>query len=978
MRHRVSASALAILALVLSVALGAAPAGAVPAMPGAVKELHQPDGSKVRGHLFGDEWQNGYESDNGYTLARDRDSGYWEYAEKDSRGRLVASGRRPGRDAPKGAPHLRDDTAEPLPQPAPTAGSTLQRAAQPVNTGTQRALVILVSFTDQPSLGSTAANWNARYFGTNNSLAHYSKQVSYNNLTIAPAAENCGTANDGVAGWFRLDRAHPRVAQLDETSDDRAQQTVRDAIDAANACVNYASFDTDRDGQVEPTELHITVIPAGWEAAMSCAPPGEPSVWGHKFGTYQYLPTVDNVKAGVTYTMFGEMHCESATEDRHPATLGIIAHEMGHDLGWPDLYDYDKSSTGGVGDWSIMGSGTWLALPTEFAGGSPSHPDAYLKAYQGWITPTLTTGTVNAASLPQAATNPVARQLRANANGIDWTMDLSPGTGEYFLLENRQKTGYDRALPGCGIAIWHISEAVDRFAPNQNEPRRLIDLEEADGDTDSPTDATDLWTGAKTFGNASVPNSKLYDATTSGVSANGFSACGATMTANLTGPADTTPPPPAGDSFGSPQIVTSGAYTKTGLSTVNATAQPGETTSCTVTGTTTTRSYGKTMWFKYTPGTSGNATVDTAGSDFDTVMAGYEGTTLGGLVRKACNDDTTTPQAKFTLPVTAGRTYYFQVGGYQAQGAVPESGSLSFKLTGPAPGTVATAPANDAFASARTATTLPFAPATLSTAAATTQTSEKTSCTPPGAAAANYGKTVWFKYVPPVDMTIDASTAGSNFNTVMALYSGTTLSGLSVRGCNNDATTSTTTSRLRTTLGAGVTYYFQVGGFRTTSTGTPAGGTLKFALSGIPRANAFAYAQRITALPYTKTQVDTTKMTVQAGEPTSCTPRNATTAAPLGKTIWLTYTPATTGYVTAYTSGSTYDTVMGVYSGTTLANLVAVGCNDDVDNANSILTSKLRFNAVAGRKYYFQVGGYRNPDTGAVTSGLLSFRLAAS
>ena len=974
MRTRVPASALAALALILGLALGTAPAGAVPAKPGASKELAQPDGTTVRGHLYGDEWKNGLETRNGYTLARDRDSGYWEYAAKDSRGRLVASGRRPGRDAPKAAPHLRDDTAEPLPDPAPAMNGTIPGSAEPVNIGTQRALVILVRFADQASLGTTAANWNARFFGTSESVSDYFKEVSFNNLTIAPAAETCGTDNDGVAGWFTLTRNHPNVTKLDNTTIGAAQETVRDAIVAANGCVNYASYDTDSDGKVESDELHITVIPAGWEASSGCA---TPSVWGHKYGAYAYTPTVDGVQAGTSYTMFGEKHCDGGTTNPRMAQLGIMVHEIGHDLGWPDLYDVDYSTKGNVGYWSVMASGSWLARPTELPGASPPHPDAFSKAYQGWITPTFTSGSGISVSLPPAATNPVARQLRTNPDGIDWSMNVTAGTGEYFLVENRQKVGYDRALPGCGIAIWHISEVENRFTPNQYEPRRLVALEEADGETDDPYDAGDVWTGAKAFGNLTTPNSKLYDATTSGVAASAFSGCGATMTAKLTGPADTTPPPPAGDMFASPHTVTSGTFTKTGISTATATTQAGESTSCTVTGTSTTSSYGKTLWFKYTPGTSGNATVDTTGTTYDTVMAGYEGTTLGGLVGRACNDDTTAGgEAKFTLPVTAGKTYYFQVGGYLNNGT-PESGTLAFKLTGPAPGTVTPGPANDAFASARAATTLPFAPATFSTAAATTQTSEKTWCTPPGATTGvYYGKTVWFKYVPNVDMTIDATTGGSNFNTVMTLYSGTTLAGLTRRVCNNDATTSTTTSRLRVNLTAGTTYYLQVGGFKATSGGTPASGTLKFSLTGIPRANAFGRAQAITLLPYAQSRIDTTKMTTEAGEPTSCTPRGGT-ATPLGKTIWFTYRPTVDGTVTATTANSTYDTVMGVYRGTTLGGLTAVNCNDDIDNANDILTSRVRFNVVAGQRYYFQVGGYRDTADGSIEAGRLSFRLAA-
>ncbi|HEX8101983.1 MAG TPA: M6 family metalloprotease domain-containing protein [Solirubrobacteraceae bacterium] len=956
----------------------AAPAGAVPAKPDAVKTLEQPDGSAIRGHLYGDEWENGYQTKGGYTVVKDRDSGYWEYARKDARGRLVASGRRPGRDAPSGAPGLRDDTREPLPDPAAAATQPGPAGSpNPINLGTQRSLVILVRFTDQPSLGTTAANWNARFFGATDSVASYYKQVSFNKLTIAPAAETSGTANDGVVGWLSLNRTHPNVNQLTNDTIYRAQETVRDAVVAANPFVNFASYDTNGNGQIDSNELHITVIPAGWEASSNCA---QPSVWGHKYGAYDYTPTVDGVLAGVSYTMFGEKHCDEGTTNPRMAQLGIMAHEMGHDLGWPDLYDVDYSTYpdgakayGNVGYWSVMASGSWLYRPGtgEWPGASPPHPDAWSKAYQGWITPTEQTGTATA-SIAQAATNPVARQLRANPNGIDWSMNFSTGTGEYFLVENRQpvSTTYDRALPGCGLAIWHIDEASDMYTPNKIEGHRMIALAEADGDRDFPFEAGDVWAGAgKSFNSSSTPSSNLYGGAASGVSAGSFSSCGATMTASLTAGGAT--PPLAGNAFASPTAVTSGAFTKS-LDTTNATTETGEPTTCTVTGTQTSVKYGKTVWFKYTPATSGTATAETTGSGFDTVLAAWQGGSLGTLANKACNDDDgTARQSKLSLAVTGGQTYYFQVAGYQGTAPDAAAGALTFKLAGPASGTGGgTVPANDAFGTPAVAAALPFSRTGVSTAAATTQTGEKTACTPAGTTTAvNYGKTVWLKYVPNVDMAFDATTAGSTFNTVMAIYRGTTLGGLTLVGCNNNATTSVVTSRLQVPLVAGQTYYVQVGGFKTGTTGTPASGTLNVALSGVPRGDAFGTAQSFVA-PYTRTGIDTARLTTQTGE--SLNP-----CSPLGKTMWFTFTPGASGRRIVSTVGSTYDTVVAVYSGTSLGALTKVGCNDDIDNAAGNIQSSVGFDAVAGRRYYLQVGGYRDAEAATTASGKLAIKVAA-
>ena len=127
-----------------------------------------------------------------------------------------------------------------------------------------------------------------------------------------------------------------------------------------------------------------------------------------------------------------------------------MVHEIGHDLDWPDYYDNtdapdDPGDTGaggdgGVGMWSVMASGSWASLPSEAPGETPPHPDAFNKSYQGWITPTVATGT-STKNLGQAATNPDAVQVLDNPGGVDWINNVSSGTGEYFLIENRQLTG---------------------------------------------------------------------------------------------------------------------------------------------------------------------------------------------------------------------------------------------------------------------------------------------------------------------------------------------------------------------------------------------------------------------------------------------------------------------------------------------------------------------------------------------------------
>ena len=200
--------------------------------------------------------------------------------------------------------------------------------------------------------------------------------ASYNQLTLAPASETNGTPDDGVIGWLTL--AYPQP-NLSGTPDNDNQTIVKDALIAANSAINYEDFDTNGDNYISNIELHIVVVVAGYEQSYDGNPAS--SVWGHRWnlnnvgGVY-----LDGTWLGVSpyggYAQFGEI------QGNHPATIEIIAHELGHDLTWPDLYDTDQSSEG-VGDWSIMGGGSWNKTPGRVSGEFAGFPGRFLKVVPG-------------------------------------------------------------------------------------------------------------------------------------------------------------------------------------------------------------------------------------------------------------------------------------------------------------------------------------------------------------------------------------------------------------------------------------------------------------------------------------------------------------------------------------------------------------------------------------------------------------------
>ena len=147
-----------------------------------------------------------------------------------------------------------------------------------------------------------------------------------------------------------------------------------------------------------------------------------------------------------------------------------------------------------------MGSGSWgeNAAPGHEPGNSPSYPDAYSLYYQGWVMPTVATVANDVAiSAHQSLL------LGPNPGGTDWLFGGHPGTGEFFLLENRTQQGYDVSTPGCGVVIYRIDETVTPSnGANSDQDDPLIKVMQADGledleNGDNRGDAGDPWPGTR-------------------------------------------------------------------------------------------------------------------------------------------------------------------------------------------------------------------------------------------------------------------------------------------------------------------------------------------------------------------------------------------------------------------------------------------------------------------------------------------------
>lgn len=88
-----------------------------------------------------------------------------------------------------------------------------------------------------------------------------------------------------------------------------------------------------------------------------------------------------------------------------------------------------------------------------------------------------------------------------------------------------------------------------------------------------------------------------------------------------------------------------------------------------------------TVWYAVTLDRNRTVTVDTAGSDYDTVLSVYRGSDFADFDVVACNDDFTSLQARVSFTAAADETFYVQVGAFGEAEFDSEAGQLQISFT---------------------------------------------------------------------------------------------------------------------------------------------------------------------------------------------------------------------------------------------------------------------------------------------------------
>lgn len=449
--------------------------------------VFQPDGTALRVFVKGNQALHYLETEDGYTILKDKHDDTYKYAFRNTSGRLRKSDiivHPVANRTNEELTHLTDLQKNIRPDRAIQAqileahqeayNSTLKSSGSdfPTN-GYNTTLMILIDYPDQPfsypfqNFIDLANQSGYNYNGASGSFKDYFLAQSNGQLEV-------GTH---VWGWFRAQ--HHKAYYKD-----KAPQLVREAVNIVETGgFDFNIVDNTHDGEAEA----IMVVHSGRGQEESG---NSDDIWSHHWSMSAQGQdvTYDGVHID-RYIIQPEKYGWNSMTN-----VGIFCHEFGHALGLPDLYDTDGTSSG-VGNFCTMGSGSWLNN-----GKTPANLSAWSKKELGWANPTVYYSGSD--------------EVTVNQNSEPKKFLPSYYSSEYFLTEYRKKTGWDAYLPAEGLAIWHINDGA-YYQSNELNP--IVSLEQADGlfhlhNGYGRGDSGDLYPGSTnngSFNPASTPNTNL-------------------------------------------------------------------------------------------------------------------------------------------------------------------------------------------------------------------------------------------------------------------------------------------------------------------------------------------------------------------------------------------------------------------------------------------------------------------------------------
>lgn len=475
--------------------------------------ITQPDGTQLTIRIHGDESFHYITTIDGYLIKRDN-NGYFRYFDFENNQLVAQKATNPQArseqestllaqmlPAKKLLPEMiqinqptKKQPRVTIPQTTKSVHNRMPSSAQ--NDNESQYLVILVGFSDRPftftnhdfDIWLNEAGYSVD--GGTGSVKDYYRDNSMGQFV----------PNFTVLGPYTLPYTQLYYAGNDEDTGEDAnpRAMIVDACNIAkenNPNLDFSIFDNNNDGYMD----NVNIVYAGYSEASTG---NGDDMWPHSWTLDEFSLTID----GTIIDAYGCSAEFVGASGEKMDGIGTFTHEFGHVLGLKDMYDTDEYTDGyglDPGDYSIFASGSY-----NNESRTPPCLMAFERMQMGWCTPVELN---EAADLSlQPISNNVAYYINAQPNRPE-------GTGhEWFILENRQKEGWDAYLPAHGLLIYHYDytdEMVEKYwsvnGPNNNSKHRCMYIKPADGIDDSNTRNGDTYPGRSgntQFTDDSTPN----------------------------------------------------------------------------------------------------------------------------------------------------------------------------------------------------------------------------------------------------------------------------------------------------------------------------------------------------------------------------------------------------------------------------------------------------------------------------------------
>lgn len=416
---------------------------AVPAYPHKVT-VNTKEGKAVTIYLKGDENLKYAISDDGYTLLSENDE--WWYADIEN-GKVVRSKFRlmAVEDETQDLTDFKENCQKGI---VPTRETEAQTAINKIYNsriektstvvGKRKALVILMQFRDLAFKTPSSvfdSLFNSIDYHENNftgSVRDFYQFASQGQLDYISDVYGPYTAINNM----RYYGSNTAIGGNDAHAVDLCIEAMMNLPDT----VDLSVYDNDNDGMID--NVHIIFAGYGEEAGAS-----SDAIWSHE---YPHSLIITNKIRIAGYSCSPELRGNSGNNVSY---IGVICHELGHSLGAMDYYDTNYGVGGeyeGTGQWDIMASGSW-----NDDGRTPPNFNPYVRtSIFGWNAQEILTHNQQIV-MPRMETDnaEMTTVYRLNTECKD----------DYFLLENRQLHGFDTALPGAGLMIYHVHPDIEKY-----------------------------------------------------------------------------------------------------------------------------------------------------------------------------------------------------------------------------------------------------------------------------------------------------------------------------------------------------------------------------------------------------------------------------------------------------------------------------------------------------------------------------------